>query len=121
MDNFDLKKYLGENKLTPKNKIEEQSSGIYWSFFTGKSFDGANAYTINKSNNAVGSEGLEDDIKEAFYETFVLPWNEDFEDNEEDIIFFTDVEFGGYGGKAVYRGELELELENDEVEFIVFY
>ena len=121
MNNFDLKKFLVENRLTPNSRVEEQSSGIYWSFFTGKSHDGANAYTLNKSNDAAGSDGLEEDLKEAFYETFVRPFNEDFEDNEEDIIFFTDVEFGGYGGKVIYRGELDLSLENDEVEFILFY
>lgn len=120
MSNFDLKKYLGENKLTPKSKIEEQSSGVSWAFFTGKSHNGANAYMINQTNHAVGSEDLEEDIKEAFYDTFVRPWNDDFEDNEEDIIFNTDVEFEGWGGEVVYRGELDLYFEDDKVEFIVF-
>ena len=121
MNNFDLKKFLAENKLTSNSKIEEQSSGIYWSFFTQKSHDGVNAYTLNKSNDAVGSDGLKEDIKEAFYETFIRPWNMDFEDNEDDIMSNIGVEFEDYGGNVAYHGELEIRIEYDEVEFILFH
>ena len=120
MNNFDLKKFLVENKLTSNGRIAEQSAGTYWSFLTGESHDGANAYKINNSNGAPGSDDLEEDLKDAFYDTFVQPHNEDYEDNEEDIKFNTDVEFSGYGGKLFYRGEIELELEHDGVEFILF-
>ena len=120
MNNFDLKKFLSENKLTSNSRIEEQSSGTYWAFFTGASFDGVNAYKINSSNGTPGSSELESDIIDAYYDTFVEPRNEDYSDNEEDIKFSSDVEFSGFGGKVTYRGEIDLELEHDEVEFIVF-